>query len=420
MITNSLRDSEVKDFLEYCHKIYKQRSYAFYLENDSVWNKEKKHKFQVGIVGGLFFEENPILINLLSKRCNHDELKHMLEHYRDEYQNSDIALLAKKYNTEYQYPEIKEPLEKWIYEVNYLLAYPVAGDFFQKDEKVFIENPEKILTYVYLNLKHKEYEKNHAPSLFKQENIERVYNRVFDKTSSFKTYGLIPIDNERTLHSLDEPVRIFDHEIDKTIFLQVPRPLAIVLQELIEKKYIKEIAFRGDDQFIYEGENHCSSLEEAVEVGKVFDLNITLLPEMSKLVSDSNYDDSLWISVNETDVTFEELCDDINIEENSVMTQVVHLQYEGHNITHIDHEYIFYSIEEYEERQLVRRKGKGGKKFKTFKVDKALIPFDYDCQMLSSDEREIKVPFIYFVLNAYFVHKDLLKEYFQRILERKE
>lgn len=418
MTTNLMTDFEVNEFLEYCHDICRQRKYASYLENHPVWNEEKERIYRFGTVAGLFYEANPFLINLLNKQCNHDELKCLLEHYRDEQENSELALLARKYNPENKLPEVEEPLIKWIYEVNYLLASPISGDYIHRDDKAFAEEPERILTCVYLNLKHREYERNHVPSIFKQENIENIYNGVFDKTSSYRTYGLIPIDTERTLHSFDEPVRIYDQEIDKTVFLLVSRPLAMVFQKLVDEKRIDEIAFRGDNWYIYEGENRRGSLMEAVEAGMIFDLEIASLPEMSKLVSDNSYNDSLWITVDDENITFEELCDDIIVEDDSVVTQVIHLQYSKKNITHIDHEYIFYSLEEYEERQCVRRKGEAGKRFKTFKVDKSAIPFNYACTMLSRDGEDISVPFIYFVLNTYFVHKDLLKEYFQRILKR--
>lgn len=417
--SNYLTDSEVNAFLECCHNICEYRKYAFFLDGDDPARKKyDERKFKDGILAGLYSEQNPSLMNLLRKPCDHIELQRLLEHYRDEQQNSYLTLLAKKYDDSHIIPEVKEPLIDWIYEVNYLLAYPIAGGYVYENEKAFYANPEKTLTFVYLYLKHKEYEKEHSHSIFEQENIKRIYSSVFDKNSSYKKYGLIPVDNMRELHTCADPVRIYDQEINKTVFLQTPRPLAMVFQKLIDGKYIDQIAFRGDDQFIYDGENHHSSLMEAVEAGKIFDLDIASLPEMSKLVSDSRYDDSLWITVDEANITFEELCDNINVEDDSIVTQVVHLQYRDMTITHIDHEYVFYSLEEYGERQHVRKKGGAAKRFKTFKVDNSSIPFNYDCLMLSLDGKEILVPFIYFVLNTYFVHKDLLKEYFQKILKK--
>lgn len=54
------------------------------------------------------------------------------------------------------------------------------------------------------------------------------------------------------------------------------------------------------------------------------------------------------------EITFEELMDDFILEEDSVVTQVIHLQYVRNDgqvfIQHLDHEFIFYSIEEYEQK----------------------------------------------------------------------
>lgn len=417
-ISNYLADSEENEFLEYCYLIGMQCRYSYYLENDPIWNDKKKEIFRFGPIAGLFLEGDSKLLFLLNKCCDHVKLRRLLERHRDEHQNSDLALLAKKYNSSYEYPEISESLINWIYEFDYLLAYPLLGDIYHKNIKEFSDNPEKILTYVYLVLKFQEYEKGRISYKFEQENIDKEYRNVFDKHSSYKKYGLIPIDSMRTLYSIDDPARIYDIEIGKTIFLLTPRPLVVVLKKLMEENYISKIAFRGDNRYVYEGENHCSYLKEAVEAGKVFDLNIASLPEMNKLVSENTFD-SLWVSVDSYDITFEELCNDFNIENDFIVTQVIHLQHDGNIITHIDHEYVFYSFEEYEERQFFRRKGKAHNRIKTFKVDKSSIPFVYTCPMLSllgNERKEIEVPFIYFVLNAYFVHKDLLMEYFQKIL----
>ena len=39
---------------------------------------------------------------------------------------------------------------------------------------------------------------------------------------------------------------------------------------------------------------------------------------------------------------------------------------------------------------------------------------DYACKM-NDENKEIEVPFIFFVLNNFFEHKDLLAEYFKKI-----
>ena len=101
---------------------------------------------------------------------------------------------------------------------------------------------------------------------------------------------------------------------------------------------------------------------------------------------------------------------------------MLHLQYDYNDrepiIKHLDHEYIFYTPDEYKARKMDRRvKGKAFKRVKTFKIDGSAIPFDYECNSWKRvDPIRIKVPFIYFVLNEPFVNKDLIDEYFQQIL----
>ena len=78
-------------------------------------------------------------------------------------------------------------------------------------------------------------------------------------------------------------------------------------------------------------------------------------------------------------------------------------------------------IEEYEKRlKDPTVKGKAQKRVKTFKVDAANIDMDYLCTAVivrdNNGPVQIKVPFLYFILNTYFSHKDLLNEYFEAVL----
>ena len=152
-------------------------------------------------------------------------------------------------------------------------------------------------------------------------------------------------------------------------------------------------------------------------------MDIESLPVLSKLYSEQ-YEDSLWVIHEGNDLTFEELCQDIQVEEDAVITQMIHLQIEGNVIIHLDHEFIFYDMEEYEKRLTnYKIKGQARKRIKTFKIDRSRIPLDYPCEMIRGDDNEnekIVVPFIYFVLNVYFKHKNLLKEYFQKVLSGEE
>lgn len=211
---------------------------------------------------------------------------------------------------------------------------------------------------------------------------------------------------------MDDPVRIYDSSLNETIFLNIPRPLARVFDELRVAKYIKEIAIRSIDSRIYDGENHRGYLMEAVEKGSIFSWNLDELPQVSKLYDVNYYEDCLWIKAGNGEMTFEELCEDFHDDGENVVTQMIHLQYAGSSITHLDHEYIFYDLESYEKRKLnVNIKGQAKRWVKTFKIDRSDIPMDYPCRMVKENE-DILVPFIYFVLNNYFEHKELLEEYF--------
>lgn len=90
---------------------------------------------------------------------------------------------------------------------------------------------------------------------------------------------------------------------------------------------------------------------------------------------------------------------------------------------HIDYERIYYTRDEYAERISTKRmdiEGTAQPRRKFFKVNKAAIPFDYPCSALiqtKSGYDRINCPFIFFILNCYFQHKDLLNEYFNDWLQ---
>ena len=201
--------------------------------------------------------------------------------------------------------------------------------------------------------------------------------------------------------------------------------IASVLHDLYVAKRIGKLSFRGIDTKIYPERCTMGYIMEEIEYGLQFKLNVQTLPKVTKLFS-KNYHDQLWVSVSNSEMHFEELCDDFKTQDEAIVTQLVHLLYEVRGsipvIKHIDHEYLFYSIEEYERRlEDPTIKGKAQKRIKTFKVDEANVEMNYLCNAVDVQDynniAKIRVPFLYFVLNAYFIHKDLLIEYFKEILE---
>ena len=129
-------------------------------------------------------------------------------------------------------------------------------------------------------------------------------------------------------------------------------------------------------------------------------------------------------------MTFEELCRNEDNYNDSIITQVVHLQYKKDNanitITHIDHEFVFYSSDEYALRKANSSvKGTKIKRLKSFKIDDAKIPINYICNrdiniynLRKPEFHHERVPFLIFVIKSYFKHKDLIDEYFAGLLSK--
>lgn len=254
--------------------------------------------------------------------------------------------------------------------------------------------------------------------------LTTIYEGVFDKQSQFYKYGIVPIDQYRILFPVDPP-RIYDSSVDKTFFTKnIPLHLLKKFSEMMSKGIINNLAVRLLNNPGCKGKTDCEYLAEALERGKKFDFVNLGNYSVSKLYS-TKYEDCLWIVIDPENITFEELCEDFNDFEGMVVTQVVHLQYKDFKdnvyITHLDHEYIFYTIEEYEKRLWdATQKGTAQRRMKSFKIDNSKIPFDFRCEIFRKDENGNDLPvereqFLCYVLECYFKHKDLLNEYFQKV-----
>ena len=96
-------------------------------------------------------------------------------------------------------------------------------------------------------------------------------------------------------------------------------------------------------------------------------------------------------------------------------------------ITHIDHEFIFYSKDDYEKRKNnIKIKGSNQPRLKSFKIDNARIPIDLQCEHaygvqdeMTNDTKTLveKIPFLIYILKEYFTHTELIDEYFAKLLE---
>ncbi len=240
-----------------------------------------------------------------------------------------------------------------------------------------------------------QYYKKHSEDLFEDKN--------------FSKYGLISITDEyEILNTVAEP-RIYNRNLKITI------PLNNVDLDLLKSfkkdKSIKELALKPKYNLYYDGKNEYDISLEALQYGKIFDYNCigNLIP--SKFI-DEKSNDCFWVNVNHPnfDITFEEILYDFDIYDNSVVTQVVHLKYleknDNYYISHIDHEYVFYTLDEYTVRlNDIKQKGNAKKRQKTFKIDDSEIPFLEDK----------KPKFLLNILYTYFNNRKLIDEYFNSI-----
>ena len=278
--------------------------------------------------------------------------------------------------------------------------------------KVF--NQEDYLCVSILELLLKEIYKEEEPYYEineKNNRLKETYEFI-DEDEQYKKYGLLKLNNNRNLEKpmLNSPPYYIHDNRKGYIVLdsRIPDEVLIKLYCLKQENLIVDLSLRVN-YYKRIVQNRRILINEERAFGKYFSFeNLkNLIP--TKLYSTVT-NNSLWINIKNGSITFEELLDDFEVgnKEEFIRTQVVHCEYfedeEEFYISHIDHEYIFYSLNEYEERvKDIEQKGNIKKKLKTFKVDNSKIPFIIDNENI-----------LLFFLNQYFKSKDLLLEYFQK------
>lgn len=226
--------------------------------------------------------------------------------------------------------------------------------------------------------------------------------------SQFYKYRILSLAPDHEIQNYKDSQTIVDRRIKKHFWLNVPRRLLFALEDLRERECYIKIAFN-----IKAVTDNIPILEE-MERGAKLKIDVANMPDISKFYSSDDYDDNLWVvhDRSKNSLTFEELRSDFESVEDKVVTQVVHLEYkieEGKTlITHLDHELIVYTLDEYIARQGDSSiKGSAGK-IKSFKIDEAKIPFDF------KHEGDW---FLLIVLDAYFLNHALIQEFFEDLLK---
>lgn len=240
--------------------------------------------------------------------------------------------------------------------------------------------------------------------------LQKYYNSKGIDLHLLDNYGLLSIPKEWSLKFLST-TKVYDPINDTHVLIDyMPMTFLRFINELRDQ-YQFDLLLRPNYMICGDGlQDINASLNESVEIGTVYPGCFTELPSLSKLYDENCYSDTLIIQHNATDITFEELLEDVNVDQDEIVTQVVHLQFsekEGAEvITHIDHEYVFYSLGQYEDKsKKLSTKGEARKKYKTFKIDNALIPND----------AEANKNVLYQTLTHYFSKMNLIDEFFGRI-----
>ena len=371
------------------------------LKKEEIKNRIEEHKYRI--------EKNLDNLNIMKKENLENDkyinLKKRTKIWNEEVHNKSIKELENLYK-EINWDNIYNFIIKEYNEriENYKLTENITKVFNQEDY-LCASILELLLKEIY-NEEEPYYEINE-----KNNRLKETYEFI-DEDEQYKKYGLLKLNSNR---NLEKPMLnlssyyIYDNrkgyiELDS----RIPYEVLIKLYCLKQENLIVDLSLRAN-YYKRIVENRRISINEERAFGKYFSFeNLkNLIP--TKLYSTVT-NNSLWINIKNGSITFEELLDDFEIENKKefIKTQVIHCEYFEDKgkfyISHIDHEYIFYSLDEYEERiKDIEQKGNIKKKLKTFKIDNSRIPFIIDNENI-----------LLFFLNQYFNSKDLLLEYFQK------
>lgn len=243
----------------------------------------------------------------------------------------------------------------------------------------------------------------------RNEIIKLHKERSLDLDNEFISNNLLSMDDSSCLSlGYENYYIIFEKFNGKHFRIATPIRLLFHIKELLKDNYISNIAFK------IESISDRAISMEGTEVGERLSFNLTEVPTVTRLYSERCYSDQFWITHDKrkSSIVFEEVSIK-DIDNNSVITDLVHMIYFEENgqfyISHLDHEKIYYSIEEFEKKETTKNTRIKGKKEKTFKIDNSKIPINFMCN------GEF---FICRVLDSFISNKELLNEYFENITQQ--
>lgn len=385
---------ETRDDIKYLLDSYLEEDY--YIQFSEV----DREAINGGIVLKKYRNAHPQTIATLKMGVTDDALRHEItQWYKWKQRTNDLYVESNKSISNMNYQEIQQrPIQELIgkYTSFNALRYVI--------EPPVLPIPEfRVLVYLcYAFDNYRYYDKYRGEVSV----LETIYSTHLDK------YNLISIDSNRELLSIDPP-RIYDKQIKRTFLTKnVPVSLCKILKET-QSIGMLSIRLRNSTGLIGKFEKEPKKRINEGLIGKPFNITSTLNNiSVNMLYSDDCYQEQLWVKVDKSNITFEELYEepDLICNDAIIVTQVLHCEYiknenNDHYITHLDHEYIFYTEDEYNIRKSnPYQKGNACKRMKNFKIDDSKIKFN--CQ------------FLYDVLMCYFRHTERIQEYFQNALDK--
>lgn len=229
-----------------------------------------------------------------------------------------------------------------------------------------------------------------------------------DGDRQFAKYDLLSISgSEQIISGL--PSRIFDKKNNSQFLIDTPEVLLDIFASLLKSEAIKSISFLVECEVVFQTSqqyfillgneqpkspvfllNFLSDVRDCQatrNVVKEADSKNTFPPHvLAGRFYDKN-NDSAWYFIDDRNIYFEEIQNDPEVLDDCVVTQLIHVEYFVRNgeilLSHIDHEYIFYSYDEFDKRlEDFSQKGSARKRIKTFKIDNSEIPLIIECSTL--------------------------------------
>lgn len=356
--------------------------------------------------------------SLLNNFNDHEREATLIETKERIFENLSINMLEKNANSVFRSTilSILENPSKNQTEKNYFYAYLLKIAY------------EKFLQRLALNRKY-----NRAES---KENLIYQYYKSIDINienldQQFRKYDLYSVGGDCEIF-VALPSRIIDKKNNLQFVVEMQEALLQTLVKSKQSGHINDLALLARSQDPIKSDQHISILlgtYQAPTAPKIQNIYHDNFPHVVQDVIESLFvsedklflskviykfheigcGDQVWVFSMGNSVAFEEILDDPEILDDCVVTQMIHLEYvvdDGRiKISHIDHEYLFYSYEEFQQRLEDYKQRAGTKKrIKTFKIDRSKIPLVFDDGTF----------FLFTVLDAYFTRAYFLQEFLVR------